>query len=339
MKILFYGNCQIRVLKRIFEFITEPFNHSLLIFKDIDQLDDSEMTLTRKIASDVDVVISTRVTDFKSELYHSHSLFACAPSSARCIEIPSLYFSGLSPNVGELYYPDSTSKGYEDIWLYNFFLENISNISNSIWIKEIHTSLSRNIYHFEGEIKNSTFLNYAEQFFNISLEASYSRLMPADNANSNLNKDCIVLSPVNFIKQNITNKFPLFFTPNHPHPSLVYDLVVQICNLLSIQYSEERAQFLISSNFSNLDISSIDFIKFNLPSLYAKFFNIPSDNFKYIDYRPRYSIDDYDYVSLENYINQLAARMIKDTDVTSRNQSLIKHYKEQHRILELSNFL
>ena len=95
---------------------------------------------------------------------------------------------------------------------------------------------------------------------------------------------------------------------------------------------------LQSSSLYGVDMTSVDFIKFELPAAYAAHFNFPRCYNSYMMYRPRYSIGKWKEISLSDYVHQLIGRVQKN-QFLEENLTKLDRYRKQDRLINLDFLL
>ncbi len=68
MNIFFYGNCQMRQIYRIIDFLLEPYQHTLIYINDIDRIEEEHLPIIYACLEKSDVVITTFVITSSNQI-------------------------------------------------------------------------------------------------------------------------------------------------------------------------------------------------------------------------------------------------------------------------------
>lgn len=337
MKIFFYGNCQIRQIYRIFDFLLEPSRHTLIFINDIDQLDERDLPLISTCLQQCDLFITTYVPDFKSDEFRTPGHLRLAE---RAIIVPNIYFFGVKPNLGELVYPDG-SRGYEDIWIYKLLM-NLRSTSDdaSIDLVKISQVLAKRIYLSE---KGSSAIPLS--FSTLCLESSFEQIKQREDE---IIESCAFSANVHMISiAGHLRKYidigidPKFYTTDHPSLRFLVDISMEIINHAGLTPCAERSKLLKENVGMQINTTSTDFLYFSAPYQYMIDIGINEPDLKsFITYKPRFSLQPPVDVSLEEYVCQLYARILgSSSEIIDKNSSKLAKYHEMRRLLDLRSIV
>jgi hypothetical protein len=319
-----------RQIFRICDFLLEPQQHTLVFLNDIDRLLDHDIDLINECIRSSDAFVSTYVPDYRSDEFRTERHLSIAKKS---IVIPNIYFFGIKPNIGELLYPDGT-RGYEDIWIYNY----IVNASPKISLEELIDQTN----DLEIRLYSSTETSFdLSDFARLCLSSSLDSLVEREEIISALCQrypDSTLIRISLLLASMIKScKEPPFYTTDHPSIQIMLSISLLIIEKLGLSPSIERLTLLENGEFSFINTTSTDFIYFQTPLAYLKGLGlVPSSPRSYIEYKPRFSTEQPVAVSLRDYISQLYYRISKTSEsLIISNLKKISKYSEMRRVLDL----
>lgn len=319
-----------RQIFRICDFLLEPQQHTLVFLNDIDRLLDHDLDLITECIRSSDAFVSTYVPDYRSYEFRTEHHLSIAKKS---VVIPNIYFFGIKPNIGELSYPDGT-RGYEDIWIYNYIVNSSPRISLE--------KLTDYINGLETQLYSSSDTCIDLSAFSRScLKLSFESLVQREDIICSLCRkfpDATLIRISALLASMIESyKEPLFFTTDHPSIQIIFSISLLVLEKLGLSPSVERLSLLRNGEFTFINTTSIDFIYFQTPLAYLKGLGlVPSGTRSYIEYKPRFSTKQPVAVNLSDYISQLYDRINKTSEsLIDSNIRKIAKYSEMSRVLDL----
>jgi hypothetical protein len=337
VNIFFYGNCQIRQIHRIIDFLLEPSQHTLVFINDIDRLEERDLPLISECLRRCDFFITTFVPDYKSDEFRTPSHLKLAK---RTIIVPNIYFFGVKPNLGELTYPDG-SRGYEDIWIYKLLVDlKTSSDDAPLYLRNISRRLAEMIYFSK---KGSSAI--LPSFSSMCLESSFDQINQREIMIAGCCKD---FAGVNLISvSDHLHKFidsgidPRFFTTDHPSLRFLTKISMEILDLIGLTPCPERIRLLDTNANVYVNTTSTDFVYFSAPYQYMIDIGINEPDLRsYISYKPRFSLQSPVDVSLEVYVDQLYGRILSSSnEILDKNIAKLVKYQEMKRLLDLRSIV
>ena len=337
MNLFFYGNCQMRQIYRILEFLVEPHQHTLIFINDIDKLDESHVPLVEAALKQCDTLISTFVSDYKSEDFRTPKHLSLARSA---IILPNIYFFGIKPNVGELMYPDG-SRGYEDIWLYQLLLNIYHSVEFSAQdINYLGKTINEQIY-YESDDPSLIPIGFSQT----CLSSSFEQMKIRESAIQDI---CHSFSEAQHL--SVSSRLgecidrgiePIFYTTDHPSLSFLIEITISILELLGLEACPKRLSLLRNDGIKYINSTSTDFLYISSPCRYKKEIGIlRPDQRAFIEYRERFSFVEHVNLSIVDYMYQLSDRIrAPPPSILEINQEKLTRYREMNRVLDLTALL